>query len=336
MRDGVASFNFYDSRGDVTTKTNSSGAVTFQTGYEAFGSQTVTSGSTLDRQRASTKEQDPTGLLNEGFRYRDPSTGTFLTRDPLGFKAGLNNYTYVHQNPWTHFDPEGLDSNPPPPPPPPPPSQHAPPTKTSGANSPSSQSPTTAPSSPKPATSSSPTSSAKTTNGGDTSGSGANKSTKGAPTAIGQLGVDTDGTGSSHGDKSHQNSASGMLDKNGNIVPKYLPDGKLNPAGVKDLNADKDAYGVAPKQLSTLNGGPLQPGDKEIITTPNGKTQILPIGDFGPNNRNGEMSVKGVQNQGYSTLPGTSKHPYAEPSPDGKTTPNISARVQYIPNSHSD
>ena len=32
-------------------------------------------------------EQDPTGLLNEGFRYRDPSTGTFITRDPLGFMA---------------------------------------------------------------------------------------------------------------------------------------------------------------------------------------------------------------------------------------------------------
>ena len=40
-------------------------------------------------------EQDPTNLLNEGFRYRDPSTGTFLTRDPLGFKAGPNMYTYV-------------------------------------------------------------------------------------------------------------------------------------------------------------------------------------------------------------------------------------------------
>jgi hypothetical protein len=38
-------------------------------------------------------------------------------------------YTYVRQNPWTHFDPEGLDNNPPPPPPPPPPSQHAPPPK---------------------------------------------------------------------------------------------------------------------------------------------------------------------------------------------------------------
>jgi RHS repeat-associated protein len=113
MRDGVASFNFYDSRGDVTTKTDASGTVTYQTGYEAFGNQTVSNGTTpLDRQRASTKEQDPTGLLNEGFRYRDPSTGTFLTRDPLGFKAGPNMYTYVRQNPWTHFDPEGLDAFP--------------------------------------------------------------------------------------------------------------------------------------------------------------------------------------------------------------------------------
>jgi RHS repeat-associated protein len=109
VRSGTPSFNFYDSRGDVTTKTNASGTVTYQTGYEAFGNQTVSTGTTpLDRQRASTKEQDPTGLLNEGFRYRDPSTGTFLTRDPLGFKAGPNMYTYVRQNPWTHFDPEGL------------------------------------------------------------------------------------------------------------------------------------------------------------------------------------------------------------------------------------
>ena len=121
VRSGTPSFNFYDSRGDVTTQTSSTGSVTFQTAYEAFGNQTVTDGSTPDRQKASTKEQDPTGLLNEGFRYRDTLTGTFLTRDPLGFKAGPNMYTYVRQNPWTHFDPEGLDDNKQPNPPPPPP-----------------------------------------------------------------------------------------------------------------------------------------------------------------------------------------------------------------------
>jgi RHS repeat-associated protein len=110
IRSGVSSFNFFDSRGDVVAKTNSSGAITWETAYEAFGNQTTSTPGAppLDRQRASTKEQDPTGFLNEGFRYRDLSTGTFLTRDPLGFLAGLNNYTYVRQNPWTRFDPEGL------------------------------------------------------------------------------------------------------------------------------------------------------------------------------------------------------------------------------------
>ena len=50
----------------------------------------------------------PTGLLNEGFRYRDIQTGTFLTRDPIGFNGGPNLYTYVHQNPWSAYDSEGL------------------------------------------------------------------------------------------------------------------------------------------------------------------------------------------------------------------------------------
>jgi RHS repeat-associated protein len=137
MAGGEVRFYMYNGRGDVVGQTDSSGAVIYQAAYEAFGNQTVTSGSTPDRQRANTKEQDPTGLINEGFRYRDPATGTFLTRDPLGFKAGPNMYTYVDQNPWSKFDPEGLDINesnkhPGPPPPLPPSSKtsnNAPPTK---------------------------------------------------------------------------------------------------------------------------------------------------------------------------------------------------------------
>src|SRR5262245_13286394 len=50
----------------------------------------------------------PTGLLNEGFRYRDLETGIFLTRDPAGFIDGPNLYAYVLQNPWAKFDSEGL------------------------------------------------------------------------------------------------------------------------------------------------------------------------------------------------------------------------------------
>ncbi|WP_265592616.1 RHS repeat-associated core domain-containing protein, partial [Verrucomicrobium sp. BvORR034] len=77
---------------------------------EAYGKRPVETGTNPDRQRANTKEEDPTGLLNEGFRYRDIETGVWLSRDPAGFVDGPNVYAYVRQNPWTSFDPEGLDT----------------------------------------------------------------------------------------------------------------------------------------------------------------------------------------------------------------------------------
>jgi len=102
------SFTHYDGRGDVTAKTDGTGAVTYQASYRAFGTRSVEGGDTQDRQKANTKEEDPSGLLCEGMRYRDLNTGTFTTADPAGFVDGPNLYAYVRQNPWTHFDPEGL------------------------------------------------------------------------------------------------------------------------------------------------------------------------------------------------------------------------------------
>ena len=40
----------------------------------------------------------------------DLLTGTFITRDPAGIVDGPNEYSYVRQNPWTMFDPDGLRS----------------------------------------------------------------------------------------------------------------------------------------------------------------------------------------------------------------------------------
>jgi RHS repeat-associated protein len=108
LRNGVPSYTHYNSRGDVVAKTSSTGAITYQAQYEAFGKRPVETGSTLDRQKSNTKDTDPSGLVNEGFRYRDLDTGIFITRDPLGFVDGPNMYSYVRDNPWTHFDPEGL------------------------------------------------------------------------------------------------------------------------------------------------------------------------------------------------------------------------------------
>ncbi len=112
LRGGAPSYTHENRRGDVVAKTDASGNLTYQAQYQAFGSQVATAGTTQDRQQANTKDEDPTGLLNEGMRYYDLDSGEFMTKDPAGFVDGPNLYTYVNQNPWTKFDPEGLSGEP--------------------------------------------------------------------------------------------------------------------------------------------------------------------------------------------------------------------------------
>ncbi len=141
-------FNRYNSRGDVVGQSDAAGVTTWAAAYQADGRRTGEIGTNLnpkqatgrvrelgvnrDRHRANclpkatrdaasglvfqgafaagrSKEEDPTGLLNEGFRYRDMETGTFISRDPLGHVDGPNVYCYVGQNPWSAFDPDGLE-----------------------------------------------------------------------------------------------------------------------------------------------------------------------------------------------------------------------------------
>ena len=101
-------YNLSNGRGDIVAQSDSSGALTWIASYEAYGKRTKETGANQDKQRANSKDEDPTGLLNEGFRYRDIETGVWLSRDPAGFVDGPNLYAYVRQNPWTKFDPHGL------------------------------------------------------------------------------------------------------------------------------------------------------------------------------------------------------------------------------------
>jgi RHS repeat-associated protein len=104
----VVKYDLSNGRGDVVAQSDATGSLTWTASYEAFGRRTKETGVNEDKQRANSKDEDPTGLLNEGFRYRDLETGVFLSRDPAGTVDGPNVYTYVNQNPWTKFDPEGL------------------------------------------------------------------------------------------------------------------------------------------------------------------------------------------------------------------------------------
>ena len=108
QRGATAKYNLSNGRGDIVAQSDGTGALTWTASYEAYGKRTKETGTNADKQRANTKDEDPTGLLNEGFRYRDIETGVWLSRDPAGFVDGPNLYAYVRQNPWTAFDPHGL------------------------------------------------------------------------------------------------------------------------------------------------------------------------------------------------------------------------------------
>ncbi len=66
------------------------------------------------------KERDAeSGLDYFGARYYDPSSGRFLSEDPLQLNAGMNFYEYSYNNPPNFNDPSGLQPAPawvPPPP----------------------------------------------------------------------------------------------------------------------------------------------------------------------------------------------------------------------------
>jgi RHS repeat-associated protein len=51
------------------------------------------------------------GLQLLTYRYYDPSTGRFLTRDPSGYSGGINLYNDVTNNPVSLSDPLGLDAD---------------------------------------------------------------------------------------------------------------------------------------------------------------------------------------------------------------------------------
>jgi len=48
-----------------------------------------------------------TGLVLCTHRYYDPATGRWLTRDPIGYRGGVNLYGYVENNPENDTDASG-------------------------------------------------------------------------------------------------------------------------------------------------------------------------------------------------------------------------------------
>src|SRR5262249_2345951 len=108
-RGGVTSFFEQDGISSITSLSNSAGAITDTYSYDAYGNLTASNGTTTNPIRYTGGQFDSeTGLYHPYARYYDPSTGRFLSEDPVGFGGGINFYDYVRNNPINRTDPLGL------------------------------------------------------------------------------------------------------------------------------------------------------------------------------------------------------------------------------------
>jgi len=108
-RGGTTKFYHQNDLGTVSRITNTSQSTTDTKQYDAFGVLVSSSGSTPTpfgfAGAWGYQEDADSGLKLLGHRYYDPSSGRFLTRDPVN--EGRNWYSYCHNRPLVGVDPSG-------------------------------------------------------------------------------------------------------------------------------------------------------------------------------------------------------------------------------------
>ena len=116
--DGVTYCPLHDHRGNIIALVDAqTGHIAESYRYTAFGEcetyndkqQQIEKTALSNPWGYASKRLDPeTGFVYFSRRYYAPTTGRWITPDPLGFADGPNMYAYVHGNPMTHFDLFGL------------------------------------------------------------------------------------------------------------------------------------------------------------------------------------------------------------------------------------
>lgn len=106
---GPAEFFRADPLGSVRMSTGADGSVASTAAFDAFGVTTAQTGATPAFGFAG-QETDPSGLQYMRARYYDPTTGRFLSTDPVA--PGIDDpyvsaYVYANNNPTTFTDPSG-------------------------------------------------------------------------------------------------------------------------------------------------------------------------------------------------------------------------------------
>jgi RHS repeat-associated protein len=108
--DGTVRYFHHDQLGSTTALTNASGATVQSYSYDAYGQRTSATPTIHNPFQFAGQYTDVrTGLQYLRSRYYDPSTGQFLSRDPLESTTGQP-YSYADDNPTNATDPSGLIS----------------------------------------------------------------------------------------------------------------------------------------------------------------------------------------------------------------------------------
>ena len=104
-------FYSFDAEGNVAQRSDSSGNVLGSLFFSAHGA--TLSGSLTDpfghKAQFGYYTDTETGLQIATFRYYDPASGRFVTRDPIGFGGGINIYAHVRNGAINSADPMGLN-----------------------------------------------------------------------------------------------------------------------------------------------------------------------------------------------------------------------------------
>jgi RHS repeat-associated protein len=99
-----------DGLGSIIALTDTAGKVVQTYEYDSFGNLKDQKNRVKQPFTYTGREWDKeTGLYYYRARYYDPMDGRFISKDPIGFRGGINLYSYVQNNPVGYIDPFGLD-----------------------------------------------------------------------------------------------------------------------------------------------------------------------------------------------------------------------------------
>jgi RHS repeat-associated protein len=107
LSQGHATYYLSDALGTVRTLTDSTGAVVGNSVYNSFGMPASGNATAAQLTFSGYQRESVSGLYYAGARYYDPSTGTFLSEDPL---PSTNPYPYAGNDPANLIDLYGMQA----------------------------------------------------------------------------------------------------------------------------------------------------------------------------------------------------------------------------------